>query len=174
MSVRSGLTENLSLRRSLTDNMSVRRGLTDNLSVRRGLADNFSATDILLRKGSREDLSDKQIRSIGKNTAVTKKKATKHCSWRVCKSDSCYPESIPELTHFIRFSNVGKVKEGLAEWQKKKAMASKRKQNCGCIHVAEKVLQSTRLVKIHIVGDCLFFTEMVKLKKMLTQSMVHC
>ena len=110
MSVRSGLTENLSLRRSLTDNMSVRRGL----------ADNFSATDILLRKGSRKDLSDKQIRSIGKNTAVMKKRATKHCSWRVCKSDSCYPESIPELTDFIRFSNVGKVKEGLAEWSKNK------------------------------------------------------
>ena len=94
--------------------------LTDNFAVRRGLTDNFSATDNLLCKGSRENLLDKQITSIAMNATAVKKTATKHCSWRLCKSDSCYPESIPEGTHFIMFSNVGKVKEGMAEWQKNK------------------------------------------------------
>ena len=90
------------------------------MSVRSGLTDNFSASDNLLRKDSQEDLSDKQITSIGMNTAVMKKRSTKHCSWRLCKSDSCYPESIPGGTHLIRFTNVGKVKKGMAEWQKNK------------------------------------------------------
>ena len=109
----------MSVRRGLTDNLSARRGLTDNLSVRRSLTDNFSGIDNLLCKGSQEDLSDKQIISIA-NTAVMKKRATKHFSWRLCKSDSCYPEKIPEETGFTRFANVRKVKEGMAEWEKNK------------------------------------------------------
>ena len=52
--------------------------------------------------------------------SLMKKRATKHCSWRLCKSDSCYPERVPEGTHFIRFANVGKFKEGMEEWQKNK------------------------------------------------------
>ena len=120
LSVRRGLTDSLSVRRSLTDNLSVRRSLSDNLSVRWGLTDNFSDTVSLLRKGSRGYLSDKQITSIAMDTALMKKRDTKHCSWRLFKSDSCYPESIPEGTHFIRFANVGKVKEGMTEWQKNK------------------------------------------------------
>ena len=120
LSFRKGLTGNLSVRRPLTDNLSIRRSLTDNLSVRWGLTDNFSAIYSLFCKGSREDLSYKQITSIAMNTALMKKRATKHCSWRLFKSNSCYPESIPEGTHFIKFANVGKVKEGMAEWQKNK------------------------------------------------------
>ena len=84
------------------------------MSVKRGLTDNF------FRKGSREHLLDKQITCIAMNAAVMKKRATKHCSWRFSKLGSCYPESIPEETHFIRFANVGKVNVGMAEWQKKK------------------------------------------------------
>ena len=38
----------------------------------------------------------------------------------LCKSDSRYPESMPEGTHFIRFAKVGKVKDGITEWEKKK------------------------------------------------------
>ena len=49
-----------------------------------------------------------------------KKRATKHCPQRLFKSDSCYPESIPEGTHFIRLANVGKVKEGMTEREKNK------------------------------------------------------
>ena len=90
------------------------------MSVKRGLTDNFSAIENLLRKGSREHLLDKQITCIAMNAAVMKKRATKHCSWRFSKLGSCYPESIPEETHFIRFANVGKVNVGMAEWQKKK------------------------------------------------------
>ena len=59
------------------------------------------------------------------------KRPTKHCSWRLCKTDSSDPESIPEGTHFIRFANVRKVKDGMTEWEK-------NDQN-----VSEKVLQMT-------------------------------
>ena len=118
--VRRGLTDNLSVRRGLTDNLSIRRGLTDNLSVRMGLTDTFSANDNFPCKGSREGLLDKQITSIAVNLVVMKNRAAKHCSWRLCKSDSCYPESIPEGTHYIRFANVGKVKDGMTEWEKNK------------------------------------------------------
>ena len=120
LSVRRSLTDNLSVRRGLTDNLSIRRGLTDNLSVRMGLTDTFSANDNFPCKGSREGLLDKQITSIAVNLVVMKNRAAKHCSWRLCKSDSCYPESMPGGTHLIRFTNVGKVKEGMAEWQKNK------------------------------------------------------
>ena len=100
--------------------MSVRRSLSDNLSLQRGLTDNFSAIENLLRKGSREDLSDKQITCKAMNAAVMKKRATRHCTCWLWKLDSCYPESIPEETHYIWFANVGKVNEGMAEWQKNK------------------------------------------------------
>ena len=35
------------------------------------------------------------------NTAEMKKGATKHCSWGLCKSDSRYPESMPESIHIL-------------------------------------------------------------------------
>ena len=90
------------------------------MSVRRSLTENFPGTGNLLRKGSQEDLSDKETISIAMNTAVMKKRTTKHFSWRLCKSDSCFPESISEGTGFIRFANVRKVKEEIAEWEKNK------------------------------------------------------
>ena len=120
LSIRRGRTDNFSVRRSLTDNLLARRGLTDNLSVRRGLTDNFSSTYNFPHKGSLEDLSEKQITSIAMNTVVIKKRATKHWSWRLCKSNSYYPESIPVGTHFIRFAIAGKVKNGMTEWEKNK------------------------------------------------------
>ena len=39
---------------------------------------------------------------------------------------------------------------------------------------AEKVLKSTRLLKIHIFVYCILLVEMVQLKKILTQSTPHC
>ena len=54
------------------------------------------------------------------HTAEMKKGATKHCSWELCKSDSRYPESMPVATHFIRFTKVGKIKDGMTEWEKNK------------------------------------------------------
>ena len=53
-------------------------------------------------------------------TAVMKKGATKHCFWGLYKSNSRYPESIPEGTHFTRFAKVGKVKNGMEKWEKNK------------------------------------------------------
>ncbi|EDO36466.1 predicted protein [Nematostella vectensis] len=46
------------------------------------------------------------------------KGATKHCAWGVCKSDSRYPEKLPEGTNFIRFPKPGNVKDGMTEWEK--------------------------------------------------------
>ena len=49
-----------------------------------------------------------------------KQEATRPCSWGLCKSDWRYPKSMPEGTHFIRFAKVGKVKDGMTEWEKTK------------------------------------------------------
>ena len=57
---------------------------------------------------------------MAKNTAVMKKEATKHWSWGLCKSDSRYPESMSEGTHFIRSAKIGKVKDGMTEVEKNK------------------------------------------------------
>ena len=65
------------------------------------------------------------------NTAVMKKRATKHFSWRLCKSDSCFPESISDGTGFIRFANVRKVKEEIAEWEKNKQGAQRDRKKVG-------------------------------------------
>ncbi|XP_048576644.1 uncharacterized protein LOC125559010 [Nematostella vectensis] len=46
------------------------------------------------------------------------KGASKHCAWGVCKSDSRYPEKLPEGTNFIRFPKPGNVKDGMTEWEK--------------------------------------------------------
>ena len=46
--------------------------------------------------------------------------STKHWFGGFCKSDSRYPESMPEGTHFISFAKVGKVKDGMTEWEKNK------------------------------------------------------
>ena len=52
------------------------------------------------------------------NTAEMRKGATRHCSSGLCKSDSRYLESMPVGTHFISFSKVWKVKDGMTEWGK--------------------------------------------------------
>ena len=146
LSVRSQLTGNLSVRRDLTDKVSVRSHLTDNLSVRRGLTNNLSVTDNLSCKGS-------WITSMAMDTTVIEEGATKHCSWGHCKSGWRYPESMPEGTHFIRFAKVGKVKDGMTEWEKKKQNELTEKP--------KKVLQLTRLLKIHIFVHCLLLVGIV-------------
>ena len=80
----------------------------------------------------------------------------------LCKSDSRYPtESMPEGTHFMRCAKVRKVKDGMTEWKKKSKMSSQKKRKSACMHVAEKVLQSTGLLKIHILVHCILLVEMV-------------
>ena len=73
-------------------------------------------------------------------TGVMKKRATKHCTWSLCKSDSCYPESIPEETHFIRFANVGKVKHGMTECEKISKISSQRKGKRALLHFRTPLL----------------------------------
>ena len=57
---------------------------------------------------------------MARKTAGMKKGSAKHCSWGFCKSDSRYSESVPEETPLIRFPKVGKIKEGMTDWEKKK------------------------------------------------------
>ena len=38
----------------------------------------------------------------------------------------------------IRFAKVGKVEDGMKEWEKIRKMSSQRKQKSECMHVAEK------------------------------------
>lgn len=46
--------------------------------------------------------------------------ATKHCCWGLCRSDSRYPENLPQGTFFIRFPKPGLVKESMTTWEKNK------------------------------------------------------
>eukprot|EP00794_Sanderia_malayensis_P010599 gene10599-11720_t len=61
---------------------------------------------------------------------MERKKATKHCCWGVCKSDTRYPDRMPEGTTFFPFAKPGRFREGMTKWEqdqaKKKTERAKR------------------------------------------------
>ena len=92
------------------------------------------------------------------HTAEMKKGATKHCSSGLCKSDSRYPESMPVGIYFITFAKVGKIKDGMTEWEKNKQnefteKAKKWVQACGRKgFTIDKITKDTYICSLHFVG----------------------
>jgi hypothetical protein len=56
------------------------------------------------------------------------KRATKHCCWGTCKSDSRYPEKMPEGTTFIRFPKPESIHENMTHWEKEQAKLKTEKR----------------------------------------------
>ena len=54
------------------------------------------------------------------SSTLSKKGTTKHCCWGNCVNDTRYPERLPPGTYFIPFPKVGKIKDGMTQWEKNK------------------------------------------------------
>ena len=52
---------------------------------------------------------------------MEKKSTTKHCCWGVCKSDTRYPDRMPEGTTFFPFAKPGRLREGMTKWEQDEA-----------------------------------------------------
>ena len=52
-------------------------------------------------------------------------KATKHCCWGVCNSDSRYSERLPPETSFLRFPKPGKVKDNMTVAEKPRTVKNR-------------------------------------------------
>ena len=112
--------------------------------------------------------------NMAMNTAEMKKGATKHCSWGTLQIRFTLSRKHTRRHILLGSLKAKKIKGGMTEWEKIIKTSSQRKRKSGCMHVAEKVLKSATLLKIHIFVYCILLVEMVQLKKILTQSTPHC
>ena len=94
------------------------------------------------------------------NTAEMKKGSHETFFLGTLQTDSRYPESMSVGTHFIRFVKVGNVKDGTTELEKNKRNEFTGKGKSRCMYVTKKVLQSIRLLKMHIFNHCILLVEM--------------
>ena len=89
---------------------------------------------------------------------MERKGATKHCCWGTCKSDSRYPDKLPEGTVFIRFAKPGNIKDSMTEWEKRqqieKSTKAKRWQHaCGRrdFDRLDQITKDTYICSLHFV-----------------------
>ena len=108
------------------------------------------------------------------STAEMKKGATKLVLGDFANQIHVIPESMPIGTHFIRFAKVGKIKDGMTEWEKNKQNEFTEKAKKWVHACGRKGFTIDKLLKIHIFVDGILLVEMVQLKKILTESMPHC
>ena len=89
-----------------------------------------------------------------------KKEATKHCCSGKCKSDSRYPEQMPDGTTFIRFPKPGKIRENMTPWEREQAKlktdkAMRWQYLCGRKDFTklEQITKDTYICSLHFIGS---------------------
>lgn len=88
-----------------------------------------------------------------------KRQGTKHCCWGLCKSDSRYPDRLPEGTFFIPFPKPGKVRDNMTQLEREHAKLRTEKAKrwqflCGRadFQSLEQIKGSTYICSLHFVG----------------------
>lgn len=91
-------------------------------------------------------------------TGLAWRKSALHCCWGKCNTDTRYPERSPPGTFFIPFPKIGRLKENMTEWAKKreneKTLTSKRWVHaCGRKEfTVEKIKKDTYICSLHFDG----------------------
>ena len=86
------------------------------------------------------------------------KRATKHCYWGTCKSDSRYPEKMPAGTTFIRFPKPESIHENMTHWEKEQAKLKMEKHwqyLCGHkdFNNLRQITKDTYICSLHFVDN---------------------
>ena len=77
---------------------------------------------------------------------MSKKGATKYCSWGLCNTDSRYPERMKEgVFFFTRFAKPGHLKDTMSDWE--------RQQNLKMTEKAKRWLHACRRKDFNRIGQ---------------------